>query len=104
MTFRSIPETDGVLVIKQIIPNGPLSEWARVGDVLLSINGRSIGFVELDALLDAMLVPPFLLKYKEPNDNTKRYGGRRFTSVGQDDLILGVMDHLMMCHSVSTSL
>ena len=54
VAFRSqFPETDGVLVLKQIVPDGPLSEWAKVGDVLISIDGQRIsGFVELDALLD----------------------------------------------------
>lgn len=51
---KTFPERDGVLVIKQIVPEGPLSTVAEVGDILLAVNGQRVSaFVTLDAILDA---------------------------------------------------
>ena len=92
VTFRrQFPETDGVLVIKQIVPNGPLSEWARVGDVLLSINGqRIIGFVELDALLDDNVGSSVSIEVQRAGTTIQKdVVVADLHQVSPDDLILG---------------
>jgi S1-C subfamily serine protease len=51
---KTFPERDGVLVVKQIVPAGPLSDVAQVGDIILALNDQRLSdFVTLDAILDA---------------------------------------------------
>ena len=54
VAFReAFPERDGVLVVKQIVPGGPLDSVAQVGDIVLSVDGQRLSsFTSLDAILD----------------------------------------------------
>ena len=47
------PEKTGLLVVRQVIPGSPASEFLRAGDILIKVNGEDIaGFNKLGSILD----------------------------------------------------
>lgn len=53
-TMRSMaPRSTGLLVVENILPEGPTDGHLELGDILIAIDGRPIfGFVDLEAIVD----------------------------------------------------
>ncbi|HSN17569.1 MAG TPA: trypsin-like peptidase domain-containing protein [Gammaproteobacteria bacterium] len=48
------PDATGLLVVDQVLPNGPADVWLQPGDILLTVDGKTIStFVPLDEIMDS---------------------------------------------------
>ncbi|HEY1991499.1 MAG TPA: trypsin-like peptidase domain-containing protein [Gammaproteobacteria bacterium] len=48
------PEATGLLVVDQVLPDGPADLWLQPGDILLTVDGKALStFVPLDEVMDS---------------------------------------------------
>ena len=48
------PDATGLLVVDQVLPDGPADLWLQPGDVLLTVDGKNVStFVPLDEVMDS---------------------------------------------------
>ena len=48
------PDATGLLVVDQVMPDGPADLWLQPGDVLLTVDGKTVTtFVPLDEAMDS---------------------------------------------------
>lgn len=96
---KEFPTRDGVLILSQIVPAGPLYGFAKEGDILLRINGEQINhFVQLDAILDSNVDKDIVVEVQRAGEILeKKVTVTDLHRVTPDSLVMG-------CHATFNSL